>query len=354
MKRALFWTLVSLLLFVAVEAAIFRSPWYIRYLEPGSSAGSVESRIYWLSRPDHTAVPEILVVGDSRMAEGFSAPLADSATGNRVHFWSLGIPGTTPRVWYYELRDADPTRRRFKKIVLAIDQYSDIDQESEPADALVDLNFAIERLRLGDCATFANSMVTLDHKERALSGCLFKGVALRSDLQTFLFDRSDRIKRADDWRKNGLIYTSDYGGHQENLAGLTIDFQHRMISYPPGVSPAVKDMVRKMELPDPWPQTGVMARYRETWFGRIFDLYKDSPTQIVLFELARGPVPPPESTAPQTWLNRALQRPRVSALPQSTFRDLERPELYFDGLHFNHDGRRLFSERLAQLVGAGL
>ena len=346
----LLWTIVSLFLFAFIEAAIFRTDWYVPYLEPGSSAGSVESRLYWLSRPDPAKVPEILVVGDSRMAEGFSTRVADAASNNSVHYWSLGIPGTTPRVWYYELRDADPTRRRFQKIAIAIDQYADVDSDPEPADFIVDLNFAIERLRLTDCVSFANSMLTFDHKERAFAGCLFKGVTLRSDLQAFLHDRADRINRADDWRKNGLIYTSDYPGRSENLAGLTIDFDRRAVSYPPGLLQLVKDQIRRMELPDPFPQTGDLTRYRKLWFGRILDLYKDSPTQIVFFELARGPVSKPDSTAPATWLHEALAHPRVSALPKETFRDLEHPELFFDGLHFNKDGRRIFSERLARLV----
>jgi hypothetical protein len=348
---ALRWTIISLLLFVGVEAAIFRTGWYGKYLEPGSSAGAVESRLYWLSRPDPAKVPEILVVGDSRMAEGFSAPLADQTTGGRVHFWSLGIPGTTPRAWYYELRDADPTRRRFSKIAIAIDQYADEDHDDDPADFILDLNFVIMRLRLSDCFGFATSMATLDREMHALSGCLFKGTTLRSDLQAFLFNRPDRIKRADDWRKNGLAYIGDYPGRSENLDGLTADFEHRTIHFPPGLSDFTKDIITQMVMPAPVPQHGALTRYRERWLTGILNLYKDSPTRIVFFELARAPLPKPDSRAPQTWLHEALQHANVSALPQSTFRDLEHPQLFFDGLHFNKTGRHIFTERLAQLLG---
>jgi hypothetical protein len=348
---ALRWTIISLLLFVGVEAAMSRTSWYSRYLDPRSSAGSVESRLYWLSRPDPAKAPEILVVGDSRMAEGFSAPLADQTTEGRFHFWSLGIPGTTPRAWYYELRDADPTRRRFAKIAIAIDQYADEDREDDPADFILDLNFVIMRLRLSDCFGFAASMVQFDHKMHALSGCLFKGATLRSDLQAFLFDRPDRIKRADDWRKNGLAYIGDYGGRSQDLDGLTADFEHRTIHYPPGQTDATRDIIARMVLPAPVPQHGALTRYRERWLTGILNLYKDSPTHIVFFELARAPLPKPEGRAPQTWLHEAIEHPNVTALPQSTFRDLERPQLFFDGLHFNKTGRHIFTRRLAQLLG---
>jgi hypothetical protein len=352
MKSSLLWTISSLLLFVAVEAAIFRSGRYDRYLEPHSSAGTVASYIYWLGEPDPVKVPEVFVIGDSRMAEGFSAPVADSAVGKRVHFWNFGMAGTTPRVWYYVLRDADPTRRRFSTIVIPIDLYADVDGGADPSDRLTDLYFSITRLRLSDCAAFAGSMVSFDHKELALSGCLFKGVTLRSDVQAFLYDRRDRIKSSEDWRKNGVAYLNDYGGRPENLEGLTADFEHRIIHYPPGLTEAAKDVIADRLTPEPAPQRGEMTRYRERWLTPILDLYKDSPTRIVLFELARGPLPKPENREPATWLQSALKHPRVVALPQNTFRDLERPELFFDGLHFNRAGRRLFSERLAQLVGS--
>jgi lysophospholipase L1-like esterase len=79
-------------------------------------------------------------------------------------------------------------------------------------------------------------------------------------------------------------------------------------------------------------------------------LYKDSPTKKIFLELARAPVPRPESRQPATWLQSALKRPNVSALRQNTFRDLERPDIFFDGLHFNKVGRGLFSERIAKLI----
>jgi len=41
---------------------------------------------------------------------------------------------------------------------------------------------------------------------------------------------------------------------------------------------------------------------------------------------------------------------RVTILPGEMFRDLEHPEVYADGLHLNHVGRPLFSERLGRKV----
>ena len=347
---ALTWTVLSLLVFVLIEASIFRTSWYIKYLEPQSSAGQVESYLHWLAKPDPTKVPEVLIVGDSRMAEGFSAPLADKAVAGKLHFWNFGIGGTTPRVWYYLLRDADRSRRRFAAIAIAVDGYADEDHFDSAPNRLIDLNFAIERLRWTDCWSFANSMVSLDYKAKAFSGCMFKGMPLRSDVQAFLLSRNDRIRRSEDWRKNGVAYLNDYPGRPESVAGLSADFEHHTLHYPPGLTQAAKDTIEAMVMPSPAEQHGEMTRYRFLWLGRILDLYKDSPTKIIFFELARAPVPKPESWQPATFMQAALQRPNVIAMPQNTFRDLERPEIFFDGLHFNKIGRGLFTQRLAEKI----
>src|SRR4051812_47631123 len=47
--RVLLWTIGTLVLFLIAESAIFRLGWYNKYLEPDSSAGQVESYLFWLS-----------------------------------------------------------------------------------------------------------------------------------------------------------------------------------------------------------------------------------------------------------------------------------------------------------------
>ena len=100
-------------------------------------------------------------------------------------------------------------------------------------------------------------------------------------------------------------------------------------------------------MPVPAAPTGEVTQYRKFWLGRILDLYKDSPTRIVFLELPRAPLPRPESPTPARFLKWAVRRPHVSALPSYIFRDLERPELFEDGLHLNKAGRSLFSDRFA-------
>ncbi len=347
---ALRWTISSLFVFLIVEGLIFRTGWYENYLEPESSAGVVEDRLYWLRTHAPGSVPEILVVGDSRVGEGFSAPAADDAAGKRVRFWNFGVAGATPRVWYYELRDADPTRRRFAAIVFALDHYSDEDGDPPVEDRITDLNFAIARLRLTDCPDFAFSMSSFAYRGKAFAGCLLKGIPLRSDLQHFLANIRLRIARSKQFHDLGLEYINDYDGRDSNLHGLSADLATRKIHFPPGIDAEQHDTIVSTVTPDPAPDTGQVTAYRQHWLGRILDVYKDSPTRIVFLQLPRAPLRIPENPVPPRFLTAALTRPRVTALPRETFEDLERPELFFDGYHLNRAGRALFSARLAELV----
>ena len=354
MRKASLWAVFTLATFFAADSLLFRTGWYTPYLEPASSAGTLESHLYWLENTRPPNVPDVLVLGDSRIAEGFSSHTAATATGRRLHFWNFGLSGTTPRVWYYTLRGADPTRRRFASIVIALDGYSDADWWAGFEDRASDQSYLAMRLGLGDCVNFAMSMHAVSMRHHALFGCLFRGMILRDDVQSFLAHPASRVARAGDNLKNGLVYTRDYTGKPGNLRGLSIDWSTRTAHFPDGVTEADRDNVRKFVLAEPVPNTGALARYRRRWLGAILDLYKDSPTRVVFLQLPRAPLvdPNPRPDTSPRFVDTAALQPRVTVLPADTFADLERPELFADGLHLNRDGRPVFSARVAEKVEA--
>jgi hypothetical protein len=348
MRRAIRYSLAAILTWLVLDALFFRTGLYFPYLEPNSSAGQLEGYLYWLRQK--SSVPESLVLGDSRIAHGLSAANATEATGNRLHFWNLGIMGTLPRDWYYLLRDADPTHRRFAAIILALDQYSDEDYVDLYADRIIDLNFLIARLRLTDCWEFATSMRSRENQSRALAGCLIKGIPLRSDIADLLTTWPARFARAKDWRDHGIDAINHFPGIDCDVRGLTADWSRRVLSFPSGLDEPSRITIQATVMPNWPPYSGETTRYRLRWLSKIFDLYRDSPTRVILLELPRAPLPKPDSSTPAYALQGLLPRYQVTALPSSTFRDLERPEYFFDGLHLNRAGRAIFSARLAQLV----
>ncbi len=75
----------------------------------------------------------------------------------QLTFVNAAISGSTPRSWYYLLRELDPDSSRFRAIVLAVDDYRDEDGAWSWADYPVDLPTAITCLRLEDAFVFAGS-----------------------------------------------------------------------------------------------------------------------------------------------------------------------------------------------------
>jgi hypothetical protein len=355
LRRSVLWSIGTLLLFFALEAAVFRSGWYFKYLLPASSAGQLTFQVFWLTHEYPSRVPEVAVAGDSRIAEGFSARKAGLASGNRIRFWNIGVPGSAPRTWYYLLREGDPNRNRFRAIVLGIDHYSDADANEDLRDRPTDLFYVASQLRITDCFDFALSHLDPEVRRDALSGCFLKGISMRRDLWDFLADPDKRLQMARDWRNQGHGYIDGYGGKPESLAGLSVDFDARRISFPATALDWQRNGLQDALLPKAYPQTGAMTAYRRMWLNRIVDLYKGSKTEIILLELPRGPVSRPDSPVPARAISELASRPHVTVLPKDLFHDLERPELFADGLHLNRIGRPIFSERLglkvAELLG---
>jgi hypothetical protein len=344
------WSLAAVVLYFATERSLFRGAWYRERLEPNSTTGQVEYHLYWLQHTERPKVPDVVVVGDSRIAEGFSARTAASAVQGRLHFTNFGLPGSAPRVWYYLLRDADPERNRFGAIAIELDHYSDQDVGDDQSNRRSDLNYLASRLKISDCYEFAKSFAEQPMRRGIITDCLLPGVSLRADVHSFLSDIPDRLVRAQDWREHGGGYVDGYGGKPEELTGLTVDREKHTIHFPPDLKEWQTSTIQHTIFPDPVAQTGALTRYRNRWLGRILDLYKGSKTQIVFFPIPRAPWPNPEAQAPGPFLNSALGRPGVAALPVDTFEGLERPEMFADGLHLNYAGRPVFSTILADAL----
>ena len=303
-----------------LDAALFRTPYYRRILEPDSYAGQME-RV--LRAVDNQS---IAVLGDSRIAEGFSPRVADRRQP-AFRFLNAAVPGSTPRCWYYLLRDLDPKPGRFKTIVLPVEAYEDEDGGWEWADRTLDLNFLAARLRLSDTVTVTSSFHAADTRWSALLVCLWKGLLLREDLQAFLAHPDSRIQKAALYRASAAEWAYNYDGNAKDLVG---------------------SVLRDPSLRPPSPQTGLYAAYRREWFGRIISRYRGSGTSIVFLRLPRGPVPPSVRHAREASSIREFAG--VTVLPENLFNRLEGPEYFFDELHLNARGRQWFSTELADVL----
>ncbi len=335
------------------EIVIFDSGLYARFLDPDLSAtGYVERIVAVEMRRPLSGRKEVLVVGNSRMAEGFSAKIANEyKPGNGYWFVNFGANGTGGRVWYYLVRDIDPQRNRYAAITLPIDDYDDPDDYEDVADRASEMPLLANRLRVSDVIPYTLSFTTWKSRREVLRGLLFEGLTYQRDFQLFVEHPVRRLQWVADLEAHGPRKRYAYTGMPGSLSGLQVDWVRGRVTFPPGMSEAQQSEYQSRLFSRP-PQLGRNRAFEVRWLGALVDLYRGSHTKIIVFQAPRGPSPRPTPLArlPWTIVDELRKRPWVTIIDRKTFQDLERPELFADHVHLNATGRKLFSPRLADTV----
>jgi hypothetical protein len=349
--------LISTVSFVILEGLVFHTGFYAGFLEPNSSTGIFENTLRDEQIRHPLGPDEILVTGDSRIAEGFSAKVANAVRiDHPYYFANVAIPAATPRCQYYLLRDLDPSRKRYRAIILSVDGYEDIDEAEDLADRLLDLHYCAVRLRYSDTIEFASSFTTPHRRMEAFRGSLFKGLVFQTDMLALFEHRRKRLSDVAIRREQGWNWGNDYTGHEEDLAGIQVNWDEKTIRFPDAIPASKRDSIRDRLFGPIAPQSGRLGQYRRLWFGRILDLYSNSGTQIVFLALPRGPFVPPVARiqSPSHTIRDLGQTRRVILLPENLFASLEDGGFYFDSLHLNARGRVEFSTMLAHALRSAL
>lgn len=360
--RLLGYVLAMVAVVIGWDALLFRSGLYYRWIEPQSTAGTTRSAIRVVDQTYDQGRQNVLVLGNSRIGEGFSPVLADEATaGTGLHFINAAIPGTDPRVWYYLLRQLDPRAERFAALVVPV-PYDPGGTAAAPADYPLDVAYLAPLLRLKDFADFPSSFDDSALTQRARRAILFPAQPMRDDIAALLASPLQRRRdlRMWQWRHVGDVLR--YGGRAEALPDLALDsgtlqpldWQGREAELKPKLSGYFAALS-----PPPKPSGEARARndryYRE-WLRRIAGPYSAHAIPVIVIEVPRGPfhgthAPAPAATGAVAELAAAGL---VTVLPGGSFVDLEQPRYFFDSLHMNRAGRERFSPRLARLVAAAL
>jgi hypothetical protein len=329
--------------FVAVEGAVFRTGLYTRVLEPDSSVGFVLGLVDDEKLRPVTGPREVLVVGHSRMGlRARAANEIEAETG--YHFATIAMPGSTPRVWYYMLRDVDPTARRYAAILIGVDEYDDEDYE-DLSNREMDIRYVTPLLGWADVLPFAASYPEWRTRWEAGRAALFKGYAYRADFQDFLVHHKFRMKKIEVARRDDAArrYNEVWGSY--SVAGLSVDWDTRTIHYPEGSTESQKRVLVEVLMRETIEQTGLRGKYLRQWYGRIVERYRNSRTKIVFLRLPRGPVVRPILAPRKTAVVRELARSssQVRLLPEHLFDLLEQPRFFGDPMHLNHPGSQEFS-----------
>ena len=335
-----------------LDALIFRSAAYTSILEPDSSTGIFEL----ILRREQTAQTRygknlVVTLGDSRFA--YYPRVANEQTADTgFAFRNAGVAGTDVRAWYYMLRDLDPTRDRYRAIVLGVEDYDDEDGAYDVGDDLATIHYVAARLRLSDVIPFTFSFQSPRIRWEALRGSLFKGTVFQRDILAFLSHPAKRLADVALNRRGFEEWTYGYVETDRNVVGLKVDWTTLTANFPPG-NDGLREQMTRFVLYRAYPQTGRNAAFRRKWFGRLLDCYRGTSTKVIFLRLPRGPAPRPDYLVRKksSSIREFAARPGVLLVDEHAFDSLETPELFKDAFHLNDAGCRRLSVRMAQEVG---
>ena len=340
--------LLGVAVFACLDGAIFHTGLYTSILAPDSFAGKMALLTRAEKQRVSSGLKEVLVLGDSRMAEGFSAAAADalgSAAGFK--FLSLAEPASTIDIWHYMLREVDPTGRRYAAIVIPYGYGYEHNRVQ-----LLKITMAAPILRYRDCFDFASCFEQWSDRFRAFAACLLRGSALQSDVTDLLEHPLVRAKSIQLGQKM-LASHAAYKGREGDITGTSVDPKTHNVTFPPRLTEAQKNAVRYSLIPPSQSETRYLLQLHHDWLQRILARYSASRTAIIIMPTPRGPFGGFSnfSMAYKTFFGDIAIRKPIFLLPENTFDFLEAPEYYFDGYHLNVKGRQKFTETtVAELI----
>jgi hypothetical protein len=334
--------------FLCIDGAIFHSGLYVSILAPSSYAGRVARITQAEKDRAPSGLKEVLVLGDSRIAEGFSATLANElGSPAGLKFVSLAEPAASANTWYYMAREVDPTTRRYAAIVVPYG----IGYEPNNADPLR-ISMTAPLLRYGDCFHFASGFQRWSGRFRAFIACILRGSAYQDDVADLLAHpvaRLRSVQQADKMRSG-----PEYKGRDYDLVGTSYDAATGQVMFAPKLTEAQRLAFRKSLIQPSQSDTEYSLKLQRDWIPRIMSRYSHSPTAIVLTPLPRGPFLELGGFSrgyESVLSNSVIQRASFS-LPGHTFDFLEQPQYYFDAFHLNAKGRQKFTDTLvSELLG---
>jgi len=344
--------LATLVFFAAFEGLFFHTRLYPSILEPESTAGTMEARLdneQKRPKPDRN---QVLAVGHSRMAL-MPRVANEMKPSTGYQFASVGIGGTTPRCWYYELRELDPTAKRYAAILIPSDDYNEPDsyEDFNDNDRDLDTRYLVARLKLSDLPDYPLSFDDYKLRWVALGDVIFKGYVYKRDFVDFLSHPVTRIDKARLSARYSAGWFYDYRGEEHSLAGLQIDWEHKSAQYPASSTPGQRKMIQDVLFAPRPPDNGRYTRYLQRWYGRIVEHYRGSGTKLIFLRVPRAPVTPPDTQLkPNSAIRQIAAEPDVVVLNEHLFDPLERPDLFADAMHLTGEGQKRFSEILATEV----
>ncbi len=342
--------MTAIVVFALINGALFYVALYRSVIAPDSSTGTFERSVAALRGWKADRRRDVLVLGDSRIFAGLDPRVADKAASG-LRFLNAGIPGTTPRTWYFFDRAVDAHADRFRAVVIPVDTYSDDTSAIGSLDAddhALDLRYIVFAVTLRDVVPLATSFDEPSLQRNVAADLLLRGPILRNDVQSLLSNPAARISALA--TRSGAVDPQAAHPLPSSLAGLRVDFaRERIVRYPPATSSYERAELVKQILPRPV-LSDSYARYRKRWLGAIVSRYRASGIPVIFVRIPARPIHRREPRPLSGSLAMLAIPGGVSLIPQRAYVAMERPTLFADHDHLNPQGSRHFSTMLGRDV----
>jgi hypothetical protein len=352
LKAPLLLAAAMLGLWFAAQALLYRSGTYYALAEPDSNTGAMVNARLLLQREYAPGKRNVLVFGDSRIGEGFSAKLAEQH-GGEVNFVNLAVPGSTTRTWYYLLRRIVRDGYAFDAVLVGT--------LYQPRDAMrlaewpLDPAHQIPLLDLADLRDYPDAFESEPMRERARRTLLLPALAMQQDTRAALaapLERAHKLLRS---RPGFLAAVPEYAGREARMPELTLDRAGAVLDWRDANATeraTVESHLAELRAPADPDIAASNRAYAARWLGGMAELAAQRGARLILFQLPRGPYhalqpPHPDDAAALAALH---GHDRATALPADLLDELEQPQFFFDALHLNRAGRERMSALLGQRV----
>lgn len=334
---------------LAIDQFVLRSI-YAYYVEPESTAGTTMLSRYVVDAEYKPDMRNVLVIGDSRIGEGFSPSIANEiGASHGINFVRLGLAGTTPRVWSYVLKEVDPQRSRFAAIYLMAAGYRDEEVYEDFANRALDTAYLAPLLGWRDLFEYPASFTDLKTSDQARLAAAFPESAMHRDLMAFAANPVNRLKKVWLWHRDYPKWLHDYTGRPESMPSEPEPFLSSgpLASLKGRARDELADYFRQVQSVSP--NVARAFAYRSKWYGAIASSYSNTATSINIFLIPRGPyhaaMKIPATAAGS--LSSLARKQGLVLMPAELGTAYEHPQFFFDHLHLNARGREAFSKTFA-------
>lgn len=334
----------GVVVFIALNHVIFASLLYPRWLEPQSRAGTFVHRAWFEQRrAQGVQAREILLLGDSSMAEGFSEREARALTKDAPAILSRAAGGSGIAAWAHLAGAAVDAGKRYEGIVIGVKDY--LFRAPRPMlvkDVLIEfqLIFPFWSWRSWLPALRSSSVLPqFPDRARVLRHVLAPGLFYTQDLALALADWPARAARAEQWRDHNEGNFLAYGGRGETLGTMAVDGGRVRWQPQAGTiqNPALQEKLQKAYDDAASPKPHDVWPYQLPWLRSLARAAKRCGAKLFIVRMPHYPFPElvERNSGIDPRFAELVRDEGIVLVPDAFVKDLSRPEYFFDFIHLN-------------------